>query len=507
MHQGICSALKIDELEKLEVSDDTRAHYMEAMRWTRDLSKFPDAVNDVHFERHRTRLTADDIDKLNKFGKFVFVPARCGVKSFPVAEWFKSRRRPIFWPDINAYIPKDMLQESRLPLKNSVRTQVKKGHYSKQFDFKGWFDQIPLSINVSPLFGLDANKCLAQLPMGFRPAVEVAQAITLMLVDFPYPEGVECIAYIDNVRFTGPSKKAVEQAAETFRERCKAVNAIIGSETQTSQLDDFLGERYDYQESTRRLTDKNLEKLWFVRNMLLNDHPLVYRQLSAIYGLLFYSSSVLDVKLANYFESLTYYRERMSEVDDDWEAPIPPMPPRVRDQLINWCRHLIPNKAVPAFKPAFENPDLVLYVDASEHGWGCVSIKGGVVKTFNGRWSEADRAAHKVQSSVSSEPLGALRAARAVVTKAMTKVLIYSDHTGMVYAGNRGYGKARSYNDLIKALQRDYPNTEFHFEYVPGSMNPADKPSREIAEEVMSNNTQVEHNNNTNVPTTLLQPF
>lgn len=313
--------------------------------------------------------------------------------------------------------------------------------------------------------------------MGFRPAVEVAQAITLMLVDFKLPEGVRSSSYIDNVRFVGPSKKSVEEAGRTFTDRCQQVGAIIGSSSKATQTDDFLGERYDYKKATRKITTKTIDKLKYARELILKSAPLSFRQLAAIFGLVFYASSVLDLKLSPFYSSLSFYRAQMSQVTT-WEDQSLPMPPKERQQTINWIASLLNNKPVPTVKESPSEPELTLYVDASEYGWGCVSIGKSSTRTYAGTWSKEDRDYNKVESSVTSEPLGAYRAIRCTVSTSMKAVRVYTDHTGLVYAGKRGYGKAYTYNHLLQKLSEEYRNTIFLFEYIKGSHNPADAYSR-----------------------------
>lgn len=478
-HPNVCNSVLLDKVSQLSfLSADTQQHLIEALRWVNDPSRYDFARKKVKCQNYRPGLTVDDVNQLNRYGKFVFVAALCGVKSFSIPEWNKKRRRPIFWPDINALISKDMLQKSRIPLKDLVRKQVKKDSWSIQFDFKSWFDQIKLHMEISRFFAFKADMCLGQLPMGFRPAVEVAQAITLKLIDFQLPEGVEAIAYIDNVRFVGPSKEAVEAAGKEFKERCKEVGAIIGTEHEPSQFDDFLGEQYDHVNATRKITDKVMEKVNIARALVNNNSPITYRQLAAIFGVLFYASHVLDVSPAKYYTAMRFYREQMSQVNN-WNDTCDSMPAAPRQNLLNWFAVLRNNKPTDAYTPPCEDEfDLTLYVDASDYGWGCVSIANHTTKILQGVWTESDRAAHKVASSVSSEPLGALRAIKATTSVNMKRVRIYTDHMGLVYAGNRGYGKARTYNDLLVHLEELYPNTKFEFVHIKGIYNPADKYSR-----------------------------
>lgn len=312
--------------------------------------------------------------------------------------------------------------------------------------------------------------------MGFRPAVEVAQAISTAIADFPH-EGVEKTVYIDNIRFVG-DKLAVEKAAETFKKRCEDVHAIIGDETEAQQQDDFLGENYNYTAKTRKLTDKMVEKLVFMKQQLSECRALTYRQVAAFYGVLFYTSNVLRQSLAPYYNSLRWYRVTMSQITG-WEDFCSLPQPDVKAEILKWIQITIDNEAVGMSDPkSLPFPDLTLYVDASNYGWACMSQSAFATKTLQGKWTARDRESFDVASSVVAEPLGVLRAVHGLIPKTAKTVKIFSDHIGLVFAGNKGYGKGETYNQMILQLQREYPNTTFIFEHIAGAINPVDKASR-----------------------------
>ena len=66
--------------------------------------------------------------------------------------------------------------------------------------------------------------------MGFRPSADIAHVVMSAIADFPLPEGVKVTVYIDNIRFGGPSRSAVESAARQFVERAAYVGAVLNSD-------------------------------------------------------------------------------------------------------------------------------------------------------------------------------------------------------------------------------------------------------------------------------------
>ena len=143
-----------------------------------------------------------------------------------------------------------------------------------QFDMESYYDQFALSEPVKRkmcFLGPDGLVyALERLPMGLRPACEVAQATTWFLLDFEMHETVKITTCIDNVRFVGP-KEHVVPAVREFLSRCRKVGAQLDkwpaddSEeaivNEGERSGDFLGEHYNYDTSERSLTKKMVQKL------------------------------------------------------------------------------------------------------------------------------------------------------------------------------------------------------------------------------------------------------
>ena len=441
----------------------------QVLRWVRD-REFYERIVLPAFRRYRPRFTAGDFIKLKDANKFIFARPRCGVKAFCVPEWSKNRKRPIFWPDLNAAIPKSMLMKGIIPLRDEVRRKISSSRWSVQFDFASWYDQLPLAKDISPLFSVDGKRCLSSLPMGFRPSAEVAQIISQAITDFPLPEGVNVIVYIDNVRFGGPNKEGVRQAAKTFVERCDAVGAILNERsTEPIEKEDFLGEHYNLVKKTRTLTSKTLEKTRLAKD-LIKSNNMTYRQMAAVFGLLFFCSDVLRSDVSSFFVALKAFRRRMSEVSR-WDSTAPPLQQEEIDNLNEWMHSVSSNSPTPIWIDRSGEPEITIYCDASSYGWGAVSTSKSGVHHASGKWNEHEKTNQGTQHSAKAEPLAVERAALALVSTGMKKVKIFSDHQGLIYAGNAQYGKSEAYNNMCHSLKRYFPSTIFDFAYVPGIEN------------------------------------
>jgi len=176
-------------LRTLTMSTTSRANLEKSLKWVEDAT-FYKQFNLPPFRRYPARFSEEDTQALISAHKFVDADPRCSVKGFCVPEWDRERKRPIFWPDINEAIDKSLLIPGIIPLKPAVRKASSLSNWSVQFDFASWYDQLPLGSGVPSFFSFDGRKCLASLPMGFRPSADVAQSVTAAIADFPLPEGV-----------------------------------------------------------------------------------------------------------------------------------------------------------------------------------------------------------------------------------------------------------------------------------------------------------------------------
>ena len=285
-------------------SDKLQAQLDHVLNWVENPSWY-DQFALPSFRRYKSRLSEEDLDLLHKAGKFTQTKPRCGVKAFAVPERSKHRRRPIFWPDINKAIDKSILLKGYIPLKRDIRKKVFDSSWSIQFDFASWYDQLPLKGDIPRLFSVNGKTCLSSLPMGFRPSAEVAHTISETIADFPLPDGVTVVVYIDNVRFGGSDKAKVVKAAKEFISRADTVGAILNERNLTPRrAEDFLGEHFNLTKKTRRLTKKTLEKIDAAYSAL--DDPLSFRQVAAIFGLLFFCSEALQLKLSKVFPKVFF---------------------------------------------------------------------------------------------------------------------------------------------------------------------------------------------------------
>jgi len=412
------------------------------------------------------------------------------------------RLRPLFAPDANEECAtREKLQKLQMTTRGEARVQgAKEGEEAKQliiqFDMLSYYDQFGLSEAVKRklcFLGPDGIVyALERLPMGLRPACEVAQATTWMLLDFEMGPSVKLTTCIDNIRFIG-KKDEVVRAVRVFLDRCRRVGAQLDKwPASDSEADiiamgerrgDFLGEFYDYDAGTRKLTDRSVNKVKTIKEWLSEQHEpclvLNARQFSVVMGMLFWTASVLDLPLCRYFHLLRDYRRAAAAAATtaSYDEVVVKLTPTAIRELKAWVEAAAENKAVPMTPIQQGAPNLNLVVDASGLGHCTISTTNFTdCQVMSGVWATKEQP--NAQSSVWAEPEAIFRGCLRFVRPSDRFVRIYTDHSPVVYAAAAGYAKGFAPNLLIERLKVYFPDTVFEIVHVKGVNNPADRYSR-----------------------------
>jgi hypothetical protein len=265
-----------------------------------------------------------------------------------------------------------------------------------------------------------------------------------------------------------------------------------------TQCYEWLGVQYQHGTTpTRCLGPKSLAKIDAAAAVL--TAPTTRRQLAAVFGLLFYAADVIGhtrshTTLAHHFGLLRFFRRNVSCIDEtaSWED-IVHLPISLRTEAARWLQELRKNEPVDVLlgvrEAAADEPsgyDVVLVSDASESGWGAIAWNplSGDLRAEAFEWSALDRL-HDVGSSVVAEPLAIKKALlRFVAPTNGLRVLILTDHSGLVAAVRSGFGKAETYNELALVVEHFATiGCTVDAAWTPGATNPADHLSRGLAAE------------------------
>ena len=492
----VSGAVNLYKLQDLPMGTETRARLEEGTRWLRSTGPYEELLQTRKYirgsEQSIIRLNRKDMDGCIASGKFELAePTTCenavGARIFTRAEQNKRRRRPLLEPHIN-----DKFQSRpgvRLPLATDIEQCVRRfrGGSACILDFASWYDQLPLSEQVRAYFGAPHRGKVVvpkTLPMGFRMSCRIAQNVTLALVD-KCGDGLDVAiqCYIDNILIIGKNDEDVQEAERRVRQRAALVGAIFNAEVIHSRGKfEFLGVEYDLEHATAGVTAKSRSQLQRIRSRLeqvigascgpMIDLRAAKRAVAAVYGTAIFCSRVAGRTLARDFWPLRYLREMEGATHwDEWSAKAPMMRRDTATQLLRWLREI--GETAPRNLIIDERPvDAVVFVDASANAWGAVCVEEGRVTTMAGPWQHPER----MWSSVAAEPRAMWEAVRNCKHNRWRKIVIVTDHDPLVWAAQRGYGKAYEYNRTLLKLQST--RLEIDVVFVPGSANPADEPSR-----------------------------
>ena len=410
----------------------------------------------------------------------------------------KLRLRPLFAPDANETgATREMLQPMKMRTKGEIREQgAERPELVIQFDMESYYDQFQCGESVKRKMcfcGPDGLVyALERLPMGLRPACEVAQATTWFLLDFEMGPSVKIATCIDNIRFLGKRNEVVD-AVKIFLNRCRSVGAQLDRWPKSDEAQDivemgeregdFLGETYNYDKSTRRLTTRSVDKLVMIRNWFESwkDRPVqvTARQMSVVMGMFFWTAAVLAIPLCNYFHLLRDYRRAGAEASNsnNYDAAKVTLTRTAVKEMTTWLETSIKNEETPMQTPSQGEPQLNLVVDASGVGYCAIATTNFTdCQILSGSWQPNQMA--KAQSSVWAEPECIYLACLRFVRPEDRFVRVFTDHSPVVYASRAGYAKGFNPNHLLERLKKTFPKTIFEIVHVKGELNPADRFSR-----------------------------
>ena len=433
----------------------------------------------------RTTLSAADIVTLRDAGKLELAqtsetPFFCNA--FAVLEERPSgvRRRPIFEPEVNAFVA-DQEARTTYPDLLQIRTTLANNSWAALFDYASWFDQIALHPDIRCYFRVHPLYQLTTLPMGFRTSCRIAQCLSEAILKAARIE-LPFLAYVDNTLIAGQSREDVVTASKRFIQTCASVNAVLNDDPyEPSQNFCFLGECYDLERRTRCNTEKTTSKCQALLDFLKSHHTTVtIKQVMAFFGLLFFSRRVLSLPIAEFHLAIRFLAQVSREFNThrNLRARVA-IPALVNEQLMQWCHLSVKNQPVPIIEEA-PPPTLTIYVDASHTGWGAIAVSAaGAIQSIALPWTVDQRMRYNLARSTVAEPL-ALRLAAAYFLSARSShasVIFFTDHLPLVFAFAAGFGRCSHYSAAIHALQQHSCFIAVH--HVPGAANPADVLSRQ----------------------------
>ena len=519
LHLKTVSYLDFADLETLDIfgqyADEIRKFYLDSKRWLYDDTMYPQPqAHNRSMLSGKVKFCQSDWTEIGAAGRYASVESveygliddstptqrvqldvLGSVNYFPTDEQEKERRRVLGEPLWNDIIGREHLKRFSQSSSTKIRNEVLRCKYTIQYDMASWYDQIKfLSPKVRVFFCLMMENrwhCLKQLPMGFRPACQIAQSITWMLCAFER-NGVHISTMLDNVRLSSYSLDDLLQAAKMFEQRCEACGVQLNDAKLTTQervktVDTYCGVEYDYNMKTRCLGVKTQKKCKIALTTLDATYARSsFRQVAAVVSLCLYTAGVLAKNLMALTWSLRWYIEQMKRTlgftRSAWDSNADEMPPVVRKELLTHLQFSVSNAPVPVVNVESE-PDWTVITDASALGWSVISIcmKSGRIMQHRGVWGP-EHAHYDLRSSVTTESLCIAKAAEiigaipCVRSEGRNHVRVISDHAGAVFALERGYAWAAAYAYMLQVVVA--AGLAISCRFVPGVLNAADGGSR-----------------------------
>jgi hypothetical protein len=334
---------------------------------------------------------------------------------------------------------------------------------------------------------------MAVLPMGFRPAAQIAQCLTWLICcaasRFCGPH-LRVITYLDNILIVGYSASEVTKARNAIVQRAVDVGAVIDPgdiQAYPVQEFDFLGDHFDLRgpQVCSSLTQKTVGRLQAV----LDDQgrvrsSMTRRQLAALVGLCAFATGagIPANDMYRWHVPLAFYRAAVSgQGPIDWTAVIE-LPDNISSAFAAWVSSLLRNQPRPIDPNPPPSATDIIFTDASALGWGAThwDTTTGIVRSYSGTWSREDWQRWRLHSSVHSEPLGMTRALCRIIAPTKNRsVIVYTDHAPLLDAIPSSCARTDSYWSLQKHI-REFQSAGTHvvIRFVPGILNPADSASR-----------------------------
>jgi len=498
--KSVIGRIDVGKVKTLPMPPKLRELVSANLRWLDDDSLYL-ALSDKerrHLDESRLKYSAADLRKLLNLKKLEITEnkyRRGGARSFCVYEAEKSRRRPIWEPYLNdAFTSVPTVEFLRAHERREI---IGRYNFGLLYDFASFYDQMSLHERVRDFHAgrLASGEYVrpTTLPMGFRPACAVAQAICWAIVEgVANSTGCRLLTYIDNILVLGNDKAEILKVAAKLRETVSYVGGefnekdAASDEGRIATTFEFLGERYDLGAKTVCNTIKTMAKIRTVVQYLKRLSPrghqtdlqLSRREVAAIFGIGMFASNVSSWDLCEAYWPLRFYRELASSTHwDAWDSKAPLCPTSTYHGLLRWLNELLLISPQPLGNQALPPVDAYIFVDASATGWGAVCISAGKALVESQKWAQAEQ----MEKSVQSEPCALFSSLCRFVLPTWRRVVVLTDHLPLVYAARSGYAKAFSYNVLLQRIRKHFPTLSVDVEFIPSCETPADGPSRGTA--------------------------
>ena len=294
--------------------------------------------------------------------------------------------------------------------------------------------------------------------MGAKPSAEIMDILTKGLAGLPgyskeVPPHKNIQTHVDNIRALFDNFEDAEHYSRWLEDRAEACGVTFNSdELGVHTQGPFCGMFCDYEVKSVCLLPKILRKIERWRSHLASEKPLCAGDIAEMFGVLFYSSSVLRCNLATFYFAIKAYRRVCSRLSKGTvlESEEVSFSSRSRTDVIEWLDSLAEN--IPS-RPAPKHlaPKYTLYSDASLAGWGAVLIRESDQHVFStgAKWPDTLHGKH-INTLEAIAALEGLSFFAHLIRGSSVELRI--DNTSCAFAIRKGYARALYLNSIVAML-------------------------------------------------------
>ena len=376
---------------------------------------------------------------------------------------------------INSALDMTSLPRCHLPSYSEILATVFGASLVMQFDFKSFFFQFGLPMDVRPYFAFRAcrlHRRMTRLPMGYAPAPQAAQALTSALIQKSCTgTNAQGLAWIDNAIFCGDSV-SLARVHQAFKQLCEKYNVVIGDYEAPAAYTTLLGIEVDLRQRRWRMDPTWVMKTLPAAQNLLSTGQGTLRTWWRICGAFLWRYHALRLPLHGALTILTWMSQT-SRLHLPWDAPYV-MGDRVCRALQLQADALARND----WQSWVVRERLVVQVvcDASLSGWAVV--QEDLRPLYGAFWGELAAATIFLK-----ELFAAYKAVSTICSRPRWRgyhIILFSDNQAVIGAIRKGVshveGAQRWLNDIQYCLERH--DCSLEPEYVRTCENIADQYTR-----------------------------
>ena len=375
---------------------------------------------------------------------------------------------------LNSYI---RFEHFKMEGMDSVRHLIRQGDWMVKLDLKDAYLSVPICLEHQPFLCFRWRGICYQftcLAFGLSPAPRLFTKLLKPVVGALRRAGIRLVIYLDDIIFMNESREGVISDVSTAIDLLTGLGFLVNWEKSVllpSQSLEYLGLLVDSVALSLALpSDKVLSMLEMCRRSL-SKGVVSLHDLSSLIGNFSWAIPTIPFAQAHYRHLQRLYIYHSKSFNYDLSRYVA-LSSSARDDIRWWLENLSSSNGLCFLK---RDPDLIIYSDASLHGWGFAC--DGVCS--RGPWAGSDRLRHINEL----ELLAAFYALKSLTAQStnLEVNLILDNSTAVSYVNKHGGTRSRALCDISSSIVSwcESHNLSLTATHLPGILNSiADEQSR-----------------------------